>query len=105
MILENKRLWSCLLLLCFCALHAQETHQPGATASRAAGANDDGATIRITMPDVILTDQDGHTLHFNALVQDKIAVINTVFTTCSTICPMMGANFNTVTKAARPARR
>jgi protein SCO1/2 len=102
MILENKRMLSFLLLLCFCGLRAQETHPPGTPASRAAPGSDDGATIRITMPDVILTDQDGHTVHFNALVQDKIAVINTVFTTCSTICPMMGANFTRLQKLLGP---
>ncbi|HEV3037958.1 MAG TPA: SCO family protein [Candidatus Angelobacter sp.] len=60
------------------------------------------AAVHITAPDVVLTDQDGHALHFNTLVLNKIAVINTVFTTCTTICPVMGANFTRLQKLLGP---
>src|SRR5581483_10910822 len=59
-------------------------------------------SVHITMPDVTLTDQDGKAVHLNALVQDKIAVIDTVFTSCTTICPMMGANFTRLQKLLGP---
>jgi cytochrome oxidase Cu insertion factor (SCO1/SenC/PrrC family) len=45
-------------------------------------------------PDVEVTDQDGRPLHFYSdLVRGKRVAINFVFTTCTTICPPMGANF------------
>lgn len=88
-----------VLLLCLAALQAQEGRSQAIAAPNAA-AND--PIVHITMPDVVLTDQDGHSVHFNALVQDKIAVINTVFTTCTTICPVMGANFTRLQKLLGP---
>jgi len=45
-------------------------------------------------PDVEVIDQDGRQLHFYSdLVRGKRVAINFVFTTCTTICPPMGANF------------
>jgi protein SCO1/2 len=94
MSLRTKCLWLFVAALVASPLHAQE--------SRAADAAGQDAIVRITMPDVVLKDQDGHTVHFPALLQDKIAVINTVFTTCTTICPMMGANFSRLQELLGP---
>ncbi len=45
-------------------------------------------------PDVKVVDQDGRQAHFYSdLVRGKRVAINFVFTTCTTICPPMGANF------------
>jgi protein SCO1 len=45
-------------------------------------------------PDVEVVDQDGRQVHFYSdLVRGKRVAINFVFTTCTTICPPMGANF------------
>lgn len=45
-------------------------------------------------PDVEVVDQDGRQIHFYSdLVRGKRVAINFVFTTCTTICPPMGANF------------
>ena len=45
-------------------------------------------------PDVAVVDQDGRQAHFYSdLVRGKRVAINFVFTTCTTICPPMGANF------------
>jgi len=45
-------------------------------------------------PDVELVDQDGRRTHlYSDLVRGKRVAINFVFTTCTTICPPMGANF------------
>lgn len=52
-----------------------------------------------TIPDVELTDQNGHTVHFYSdLVKGKVVAINTVFTTCDTICPVMGARFASLSR-------
>jgi protein SCO1/2 len=46
------------------------------------------------IPDVQLTDQNGHRVHFRGdLVKGKIVVVNFIFTSCTTVCSPMGANF------------
>ncbi len=46
------------------------------------------------IPDVPLVDQDGKPVHFYSdLVKGKTVAMNFVFTSCTTICPPMGANF------------
>ncbi|HSS78257.1 MAG TPA: SCO family protein [Thermoanaerobaculia bacterium] len=48
----------------------------------------------LNVPDVSLIDQDGRPVHFYSdLVKDKVVAMNFVFTTCTTICPPMGATF------------
>jgi protein SCO1/2 len=49
--------------------------------------------IKQTIPDVELVDQDGKTVHlYQDLVKRRIAALSFVFTTCTTICPLIGAN-------------
>jgi protein SCO1/2 len=51
------------------------------------------------IPDVVVVDQDNHKLHFyRDLVQGKTVAINFIFTTCTTICPPLTANFAKVQK-------
>jgi protein SCO1 len=53
----------------------------------------------LTIPDVEVLDQHGNRLHFYTdLVKGKTVAINTIFTTCTTICPMMGADFAQLSK-------
>ncbi len=48
----------------------------------------------MTIPDPVLYDQDGHQVNFYSdLVAGRIVAMNFIFTTCTTICPPMGANF------------
>ena len=48
----------------------------------------------LTIPDVPVIDQDGRPLRFYSdLVKDHLVVMSFVFTTCTTICPPMGATF------------
>jgi protein SCO1 len=56
-------------------------------------------SAKVTVPDIEVTDQDNHKLHFyRDLVQGKTVAINFIFTTCTTICPPMTANFASVQK-------
>jgi cytochrome oxidase Cu insertion factor (SCO1/SenC/PrrC family) len=49
---------------------------------------------QMSIPDLEVLNQDGEPIHFYSdLVQGKTVVINSIFTTCTTICPPMGANF------------
>jgi len=51
------------------------------------------------IPDVALTDQHGNRVHIYAdLMKDKVVAINTIFTTCTTICPMNGAKFSELSR-------
>jgi protein SCO1 len=53
----------------------------------------------LTIPDIELINQRGEKVRFySGLVQGKIVAINTIFTTCTTICPPMGANFSKLRK-------
>ena len=49
---------------------------------------------KMNIPDVELLDQNGRKIHFYSdLVKGQIVVINFIFTTCTTICPPLGATF------------
>lgn len=63
-------------------------------------AQDESVAIsRLTVPDVELVDQHGKRVHFYSdLVEGRVVAIETVFTTCTTICPMMGANFSKLSR-------
>ncbi len=53
------------------------------------------SALHLRIPDVPLVDQDGQRVHFlSDVVKDRIAVIDTIFTTCTTICPGMGSNYS-----------
>lgn len=46
------------------------------------------------IPDVELLDQDGRRVRFYSdLVRGKVVAINFIFTTCTTVCPPLGATF------------
>jgi cytochrome oxidase Cu insertion factor (SCO1/SenC/PrrC family) len=82
--------------------------EPSATAGVSAGesramnppaAADTSAGEKMMIPDVELLDQDGRTVHFYSdLVKGRVVAINFIFTTCTTICPPLGATFARVQK-------
>ena len=54
---------------------------------------------KMSIPDVELVDQDGRKVRFYTdLVKGKVVAVNFVFTTCTTICPPLGATFARVQK-------
>jgi cytochrome oxidase Cu insertion factor (SCO1/SenC/PrrC family) len=56
-------------------------------------------TPAAAIPDVKVLDQNGKALHFYSdLVRGKVVAINFVFTTCTTICPPLGATFGKLQK-------
>jgi len=65
-------------------------HHPAPTKE----TGEEASLSKMTIPDVVLMNQDGEPVHFYSdLVKGKVVAINTIFTTCTTICPPMGANF------------
>ncbi|HEX3093081.1 MAG TPA: SCO family protein, partial [Candidatus Angelobacter sp.] len=68
------------------------------TAHRDDQARTSGPT-KIAIPDATVLDQNGRKLRFYTdLVKGKTIAINFIFTTCTTICPPMTANFARVQK-------
>jgi len=62
------------------------------------------STVRrepLAIPDVTLLDQNGKTIRFYSdLVKGHVAAVNFVFTTCTTICPVMAVNFKKLRELA-----
>ncbi|HEV7892337.1 MAG TPA: SCO family protein [Pyrinomonadaceae bacterium] len=69
-----------------------------ATEDAHAGYAHDGSS-KMTIPDVELLDQNGNKVRFYSdLVKGKTVAVNFIFTTCTTICPPLGATFARVQK-------
>lgn len=52
---------------------------------------------KMTIPDVELLDQEGKKVRFYSdLVKGRVVAMNFIFTTCTTICPPLTANFSKV---------
>jgi cytochrome oxidase Cu insertion factor (SCO1/SenC/PrrC family) len=69
-----------------------ETDSPEPTAASA-------ETAKMNIPDIELLDQNGRKIHFYTdLVKGHTVAINFIFTTCTTICPPLGATFSRVQK-------
>jgi protein SCO1/2 len=81
---------STLLVLAFLSAHltaAQEHHHHTAPASTAARAESHIA-------DVAVQTHDGRTVRFYSdLVKGRVTAINFIFTSCTTVCPLMGVRF------------
>ena len=68
-----------------------------APASASASASAPASAVNI--PDVELLDQDGRSVRFYTdLVKGKVVAVQFIFTTCTTICPPLGATFARVQK-------
>jgi cytochrome oxidase Cu insertion factor (SCO1/SenC/PrrC family) len=90
------------------AVNKQEAAGEAANASNNTGASSpdaapvetaDGHVSKMNIPDVEVLDQDGKKLHFYTdLVRGRTVAINFIFTTCTTICPPLGATFARVRK-------
>jgi protein SCO1/2 len=65
------------------------------TAFEVYGQSDSGnpTETRQNIPDAELIDQDGKTVHlYSDLVKGRVAALSFIFTTCTTICPLIGAD-------------
>ena len=55
--------------------------------------------VKPSIPDVPLLDQDGNSVHFYSdLVHGKVVMMSFIFTSCTTVCPPLGATFAKVQK-------
>ena len=73
--------------------------EPAAEAATPAPAHAHESGAGMSIPDVELLDQDGRKVRFYTdLVKGKTVAVNFIFTTCTTICPPLGATFARVQK-------
>ena len=67
--------------------------ETGAAAAR--GDKVESRPVQVKLHDLPLLDQDGKTVRFRTdVVGDRVVVIDTFFTTCTLICPILGAIFS-----------
>lgn len=60
------------------------------------------AEVHLQIPNMELLNQDGQQVRFvSDVIKNRVAVIDTVFTTCTTICPVMGANYARLAKTLK----
>ena len=77
------------------AVASHEVETPGVVMTKVSA----GEFPKMNIPDVELLDQDGRKINFYTdLVKGRTVVINFIFTTCTTICPPLGATFARVQK-------
>ncbi len=82
-----KTIGLALLLAALPALAQHEHHAIAATTPAVTAVN-------LNIADAPVIDQTGATRHFYSdLVKDRVVVMNFIFTSCTTICPTMGATF------------
>ena len=63
------------------------------------------AAATTSIPDVQVTTQDGRTVNFYSdLVKGKVVAVNFVFTSCTTVCPPMGAIFGKLQEQSASAQ-
>jgi cytochrome oxidase Cu insertion factor (SCO1/SenC/PrrC family) len=80
-------------LLLSTGVRAEDPAPPCHDAHAAAPASTaTAAEARVEVPDVELVDQDGKPVRLRALLSgDKAVIADFVFTTCTTVCPMLSA--------------
>lgn len=73
---------------------AEDASAETAPAPVAAAAHESHTASKMSIPDVELLDQEGRPVRFYTdLVKGKVVAVNFIFTTCTTICPPLGATF------------
>ncbi len=80
---------------CLLAASSAAQHEHHAPPSSPAEPLAKAAALSPNFPDVEVTTQDGKQVHFYSdLVRGRVVAMNFIFTTCTTICPPMGAIFS-----------
>ncbi len=78
---------------------ADASHETSVPAAEMVKVSASGQVPKMNIPDIEVLDQNGKKIHFYTdLVKGQTVVINFIFTTCTTICPPLGATFARVQK-------
>jgi cytochrome oxidase Cu insertion factor (SCO1/SenC/PrrC family) len=82
-----------------CGMELRPVDQKETTAANVVASHEIRQPSKMNIPDIEVLDQNGRTIHFYTdLVKGQTVVINFIFTTCTTICPPLGATFARVQK-------
>lgn len=98
---------ACWLLVLLAAWVLPVGAQHESHGAQAAAAKPAETAVALSIPDVEVLDQNGRRIRFYSdLVKGRVVAINFIFTTCTTICPVLGANFARVEEMLqdRPGR-
>jgi len=77
----------------------ETSHEASVPAAEMVKVLASGQVPKMNIPDIEVLDQNGRKIHFYTdLVKGQTVVINFIFTTCTTICPPLGATFARVQK-------
>src|SRR4030095_4062897 len=89
----NRALWRALTM----ALWVGCLISSGTAQSKNTQAEEKESPARNYFTDVQLINQDGKPMRvYSALLKDKVVIINTFFTTCTSVCPPMSRNLERV---------
>ncbi|MFN0119408.1 MAG: SCO family protein [Blastocatellia bacterium] len=90
-----SNLVAALCLLGFLSSSAMSQHEDHSQHLPPAKAKTvDPETVKVSVPEIMVLDHEGRKLNFyRDLVKGKTVAINFIFTTCTTVCPPMGATF------------
>lgn len=90
-------LFSCLSVSSSLAQTGTQDEHQHHQAAAAEAQKQAGTATRLNIPDLELLDQNGRKVNFYSdLIKGKTVAINFIFTTCTTVCPPMGATFGKV---------
>ncbi len=89
--------WTVLFLIPAQMTSAQQPADPHAHHRSAVKPSAEGGVESMSgmrIPDLVVIDQDGRERRFYSdLVKGRVVAVNFIFTTCTTICPPLGATF------------
>ncbi|MDH4290082.1 MAG: SCO family protein [Aquincola sp.] len=79
-------------LMGFSLASAHEMHDSHAAHRAAASPTKSGGAITLRLADTVLKDQDGRDVRLvSDLVGQRVTVVDFVYTTCTTVCPVLSA--------------
>lgn len=82
-----------------CGMDLRVVQKDEPVKSEVSAVSHNADVTKMNIPDVEVVDQNGRKLHFYTdLVKGQTVAINFIFTTCTTICPPLGATFARVQK-------
>ena len=88
-------------LLCALLLLLNVAVVPGA--ARAAEPKYTRSIERYQIPDVTLVNQDGERVRLKALLEsDEVVLVDFIYATCTTICPVLSAGFSSLQRKLAP---
>lgn len=97
---QNRNLWRSMAVLLLIALALIGPSQSFAADPR---ANLESFRTQVALPAVTLIDQHGQPQPLQELFKDKVVVVDFVFTSCRSVCPIITAVMKRIHQLVKPA--